>query len=103
MADWSKEHSYLCSIKFHKWMKCNQMSEVKVSTIRIADGSFAKYDCFPELRELAESCNHGHLRFIFDMYHFRVSNSYFKDYSKSRYTKLPNQWSKTLGSEKLYY
>jgi hypothetical protein len=52
LGDRTKDQSFLCALKFHKFMRCNEKSPVKINEANIYNGTFNEYKCFEELEEL---------------------------------------------------
>lgn len=102
LGDWGKETTLLCMLKFHKWMRCNEKSEIKLSSTGNVE-NYLKYDCFEELKELHEHCINYHFKIMFEMYYFKVSNDTMKYPSNTRILRLQDIARKPTNSRVLYY
>jgi len=104
LGDWGKETTLLCMIKFHKWMRCNEKSEYKLSSVNTNNPeNFYKYDCFEELKELNEHCINYHFKVMFEMYYFRVYNDSMKNSSQHKVFRLQDIAKRPTSSRVLYY
>jgi hypothetical protein len=90
-------------LKFHKFMRCNEKSNVKLVEANVLNGTWNEYKCLQELEELHEICIIYHLKILFEMYHYRVYNNYFKPISQQRMYRGPDHYTTPLSSKKLYY
>lgn len=105
LGDSSKEMTLLCMIKFFKWMRCNQKSEIKLSTVNNNSENplFLKYDCYRELKELEENCIRYHFKVMFELYYFRVHTDYKKWNSDFGLNRLHDVSRRPGNSRTLYY
>jgi hypothetical protein len=103
VGDRTKDQSFLCMLKFHKFMRCNEKSPVKLTETNIYNNSFNDYKCFVELGELFEVCMIYHFKVIFEMYYFRVYNNYYKAPSQQRIFRTRDMFYSPEGGQKLYY
>ena len=103
LGDRNKDQSFLCALKFHKFMRCNEKSPVKINEATIYNGSFNEYKCFEELEELFEVCMIYHFKVLFEMYYYRVYNNYFKPMSQQRIARTRDVVYGPEASQKLYY
>lgn len=94
--------TFLCMLKFHKFMRCNEKSTVKLTEANLVNGSFNNYKCFEELNELYDWCIIYHLNVLFEMYYYRVYNNYFKPISQHRIYRGKDHFN-NMGEPKLYY
>lgn len=101
--DKTKDNSFLCMLKFHKFMRCNEKSPVKINEVSILDGSISDYKCYEELEELHEVCMIYHFKVLFEMYYFRVHNNYFKPMSHQRTHRSRSLYWNPESYQKLYY
>ena len=92
-----------CMLKFHKWMRCNEKSKVKLSEASLKNGSWNDYLCSDELNELQEVCIVYHYKLLFDMYHERLNEDFFKPVSQQRISRRPDLFHVPTASKKLYY
>ena len=91
-----------CVLKFNKWMRCNEKSEIKLSNASFVNGTWTKYDCIEELNELDEWCITYHFRVLFEQYFWKYTDDYGKFQSTRRMN--PNgQKYKPESTKKLYY
>lgn len=90
-------------MKFHKFMTCNEKSEVKLTEANLFNGSWLKYDCVEELGELNDICIMYHLKVLFEMYYYRVFNNYYKPISQQRITRRHDMTYHPTSAKKLYY
>ena len=103
VGDWSKDTTFLCMIKFFKWMRCNEKSDYKLSSNALKEENFMKYDCYEELRELDEHCIAYHFKVMFEMYYLRIMTDFVKYPSSQRITRLQDQSRRPTNSRNLYY
>lgn len=103
VGDRSKDATFLCMFKFHKFMRCNEKSSIKMTEANLVNGNITDYRCFEELNELFDKCIHYHMKILFEMYYFRVYNDYFKPASQHRTSRKPDVFYTPEEGQKLYY
>jgi hypothetical protein len=103
LGDRTKDQSFLCALRFHKFMRCNERSPVKINEATVFNGSFQDYKCFEELEELFEVCIIYHFKVLFEMYYYRVYNNYFKPMSHQRQARVKDITYAPESGQKLYY
>jgi hypothetical protein len=103
MGDRTKDAQFLCVLKFHKFMRCNEKSPVKLTEANWSDGSIANYVCFEELEEMFQFCHIYHFKMLFELYYYRVYNNYLKPTSQQRMMKAPNKFHIPEKAIKQYY
>ncbi len=103
LGDRTKDQSFLCTLRFHKFMRCNEKSPVKLTEANLLNGTFYDYKCFEELEELFEVCITYHFKVLIEMYYFRVYNNYFKPISHTRISRPKDNFYKPEAATKLYY
>lgn len=104
--DQSKDMTPLCMLKFFKFMRCNERSEVKLGTItnNTAPELFMKYDCFREMYEMNEHCIRYHYRIMFEMYWLRNQTNYRKWHENVANQKASHvEFNRPSKSRVLYY
>lgn len=102
LGDRSKDMTFLCMLKFHKFMRCNEKSTVKLTEANLMNGTYNDYKCYEELNELYDWCIMFHMKVLFEMYHYRVYNNYFKPISHHRIGRGKDIFH-TPGNPNLYY
>lgn len=90
-------------MKFHKFMTCNEKSEVKLTEANVLNGSWREYPCGEELGELNEICIIHHMKVLFEMHYFRVYNNYYKPISQQRVFRKPDMLFYPSKDIKLFY
>jgi hypothetical protein len=103
MGDRTKDAQFLCVLKFHKFMRCNEKSDIKLTETNMVTGSWTQYVCWEELEELFQFCHIYHFKFMFELYYFRVYNNYFKPISQQRISRLPNKFYTPESAVRQYY
>jgi hypothetical protein len=105
LGDQSKDMTTLCMIKFFKWMKCDEKSEVKMSLINRNEQPdlITKYDCFRELSELHEHCIRHHFKVLFDLYYLRAYSDYLKWPNNIVFQKFHTETNRPTKARVLYY
>ena len=103
VGDRSKDGTFLCMLKFHKFMRCNEKSPVKFSEVNFNTGGTGDYRCFEELNELFEFCIHYHMKILFEMYYYRVYTDHFHSMSNHRAMRKPDAFYTPEEGQKLYY
>lgn len=103
VGDRTKDGYFLCTLKFHKFMRCNEKSPVKLSEAHILNGTYSEYKCFEELQEMFEYCIQYQFKVLFEMYYFRVHNQYFKPMSQHRIFRQRDFFYSPESAKKLYY
>lgn len=103
-GDFSKEMTPLCMIKFFKWMRCNQKSEIKLSTVNgNTDPLLFQYDCFKEMSEMYDNCIIYHFKIMMELYYFRFNADYKKWKANHGLYKMNHHSRKPGQSRVLYY
>ena len=90
-------------LKFHKFMRCNEKSSIKLTEASLQNGTWNDYKCSEELLELNEHCIIYHLKILFEMYHYRVYNNYFKPISQQRVYRGIDHIYQPTATKRLYY
>jgi hypothetical protein len=103
MGDRTKDGQFLCVLKFHKFMRCNEKSPVKLTEANWLDGSMGGYVCFEELEEMFQFCHIYHFKVLFELYYYRVYNNYLKPVSQQRINRAPNKFHIPESAIKQYY
>jgi hypothetical protein len=103
VGDRSKDGTFLCMLKFHKFMRCNEKSPTKFSEVNFVTGGTSDYRCFEELNELFEFCIHYHMKILFEMYYYRVYTDHFHSMSNHRAMRKPDVFYTPEEGQKLYY
>lgn len=103
LGDRTKDQSFLCALRFHKFMRCNEKSPVKLTEATMVNGTYNDYKCYEEMEELFEVCITYHFKVLFEMYYFRVYNNYFKPVSHHRMTRQRDVFWQPENAKKLYY
>jgi hypothetical protein len=103
LGDRTKDMSFLCNLKFNKFMRCNEKSPVKINEVSLVSGSVNEYRCYEELEELFEVCMFYHFKVLFEMYYYRVYNNYFKPISQQKIVRSRSKFWTAESSQKLYY
>jgi len=104
LGDFSKEMTTLCMLKFFKWMRCNQKSQIKLSTLNYNDEQYAlQYDCYKELSELKDHCIIYHFKVMMELYYFRVNADERKWTSQQGIARTHHETRRPGQSRVLYY
>jgi len=103
VGDRSKDGTFLCMFKFHKFMICKEKSPFKMTEANLIYGNISEYKCYEELNELFKSCINYHMKILFEMHYFRVYNDYFKPKSEHRRARKPDVFYTPEDAQKLYY
>lgn len=104
VGDFSKECTTLCMLKFFKWMRCNQKSEYKLTTINNNEENMVmKYDCFKELSELKDHCINYHFKVMMELFYFRVLHDEKKWNSAQGLIRTHHESRRPGNSRVLYY
>jgi len=103
VGDWGKDTTFLCMVKFFKWMKCNEKSDYKLSSNALSHENYMKYDCYEELRELDEHCIAYHFKVMFEMYYLRLMTDFIKYPSQQRINRFQDINRRPVNARNLYY
>jgi hypothetical protein len=90
-------------MKFHKFMRCNEKSPVKLSEASLWNGTYSNYKCWEEMDELYDVCILYHMKILFEMYYFRSNNDYFKPISHNRIWRKHTVFYRPESAQRLYY
>jgi hypothetical protein len=103
MGDRTKDGQFLCVLKFHKFMRCNEKSPTKLTEANMVTGNLGDYVCWEELEEMFQFCHLYHFKYLFELHYYRVYNNYLKPISQQRINRMPNKYHVPESSLRQYY
>lgn len=103
LGDWAKDTTLLCTLKFYKWMRCNERSKYRLSNIQDNPQNYHNYECSDELYEMKNSCIMYHYKVMFEMFYLRAYNDTTKYNSKQRLYRNVTFDKRPSNAKHLYY